>query len=94
MAPITHNEPDAGAGVLIPTRVRQALGLDNRQSWIIVDEINIFRWPGPDVRLSPKSKDGTPYYGQIPAALYEQVKTALISAYRSDDVIQTRRTEE
>ena len=46
LLPITHTPPGAdSAGIEIPVRVRQALGLDDTLSWMIVSEHNIDEWP-------------------------------------------------
>jgi len=46
LLPITHTPP-AGEmiGVEIPAAVKQAIGLDEAPSWVIVSEHNIDEWP-------------------------------------------------
>ena len=47
VVPITHSPPRANdAAVELPRRVKAHLGLDAQQSWVIVDELNQFFWPG------------------------------------------------
>lgn len=76
VSPITHTEPNNEIdGVEIPERVRNFLGLDNKRQWIIVNEINSFRWPGIDVYPIVYSS-GTYEYGMIPPKLFDIVKTA------------------
>ena len=54
VAPITHAAPGLGAAAIeIPTETKRRLGLDNERSWIITSEVNVFEWPGPDVRPLP-----------------------------------------
>lgn len=73
VVPVTHSKPGVDDGVEMPAIVKRDLSLDNDRSWIIVTEINRFRWPGPDIRLV----DGaTPYHGAIPDWLFEQVRAA------------------
>jgi hypothetical protein len=59
----------------IPLQTKARLGLDAEASWIITTEVNLFIWPGPDIRPVP---GGGPAYGLLPAAmstdLVEQVK--------------------
>jgi hypothetical protein len=44
--PITHTPPLGDAiGVEIPAKVRQAVGLDDAPSWVIVSEHNVDLWP-------------------------------------------------
>jgi hypothetical protein len=58
VAPITHTPPAKdGEAIELPPRVKQALGLDDDRSWIVLDEVNQFAWPGYDIRPVPESKD-------------------------------------
>lgn len=41
--------PDAGC-VALPAPVKQRLGLDGERSWVITSEVNVFTWPGSDLR--------------------------------------------
>ena len=73
VAPITHT-PSAndGEAIELPPSVKQALGLDHDRSWIVLDEVNQFAWPGYDIRPVPGSKDRFAY-GFIPPKLYDTV---------------------
>ena len=52
LLPITHSPPDADTvGIEIPAKVKQALGLDDAPSWVIVSEHNVDEWP--NAGLSP-----------------------------------------
>lgn len=71
VAPITHTPPTKDGEVIeLPPRVKQALGLDDDRSWIVLDEVNQFTWPGYDIRPVPGSKDRFAY-GFIPPKLYD-----------------------
>ena len=73
VAPITHTPPAKdGEAIELPLRVKQALGLDDDRSWIVLDEVNQFAWPGYDIRPVPGSKDRFAY-GFIPPKLYDVV---------------------
>ena len=73
VAPITHTPPTKdGEAVELPQRVKKALGLDDDRSWIVLDEVNQFSWPGYDLRPVPGSKDRFAY-GFIPPKLYDTV---------------------
>jgi hypothetical protein len=51
--PITHTPPDKGTvGVEIPAKVRQAIGLDDAPSWVIVSDHNIDECPTAASRRS------------------------------------------
>lgn len=87
VAPITHKEPSGTtAGVLIPPRVKQHLGLDHEKSWVITSEVNQFVWPGYDLRQLPGSKDKIDY-GFLPPNLFEIIKSNVL------DLIIKRRSK-
>lgn len=78
VAPITHAPPnDPGSGVEIPTAVKERLGLDQDRSWIVTNEVNIFTWPGFDLRPVDAARGFA--YGFLPRGL----ATATISAVRT-----------
>ncbi|WP_375402143.1 type II toxin-antitoxin system PemK/MazF family toxin [uncultured Sphingomonas sp.] len=73
VAPITHTPPAKDREAIeLPLRVKQALSLDGDRSWIVLDEVNQFAWPGYDIRPVPGSKDRFAY-GFIPPKLYDIV---------------------
>jgi hypothetical protein len=44
--PITHTPPAGDTvGVEIPPKVKEAIGLDDARSWVIVSEHNVDEWP-------------------------------------------------
>jgi hypothetical protein len=46
LLPITHSPPGVDTiGIEIPAKAKQALGLDELPSWIIVSEYNVDEWP-------------------------------------------------
>lgn len=85
VAPITHKSPLSDREFLeIPLRVKQALGLDDDRSWVILDEVNQFAWPGYDLRPIA-GKTGEVAYGFLPPRLFDQIRTGIL------DVILKRR---
>ncbi|WP_282759354.1 type II toxin-antitoxin system PemK/MazF family toxin [Komagataeibacter saccharivorans] len=81
VAAVTHTPPTPdAAAVEMPQKVKQHLGLDDAQSWIIVNEVNQFDWPGFDLRPLPGQND-TFAYGFIPPRLYEAVKATLLETH-------------
>jgi len=70
---ITRTPPAKdGEAIELPTRVKQALGLDDDCSWIVLDEVNQFTWPGYDIRPVPGTTDRFAY-GFIPPRLYDTI---------------------
>ena len=53
--PITSRKPRAGAtAVAFPDDVKARIGLDRRRpAWVIVDDANVFSWPGFDLVPQP-----------------------------------------
>lgn len=69
----------------IPIRVKQHLGLDDEHSWVILDEVNQFAWPGYDLRPIP-GKQGEMAYGFLPPRLFDQIRSGIL------DIILKRRS--
>lgn len=79
--PITHTRPDKNAvGVEIPAKVREALGLDDGPSWVIVSEHNVDEWPNGGLAPLP-GRLGVFSYGFIPPGLFAQVKASFLELY-------------
>ena len=93
VAPITHRPPRAASrAVELPVATRRRLGLDAARPWIVTDDLNRFVWPGPDLRPIP-GRPASFAYGLIPAALYEQVRLAVLDHAREGRVRRIDRTE-
>jgi hypothetical protein len=60
-------------GLAIPATVRQALGLDDEPSWIVVSEHNVDEWPNAGLAPLP-GRPGVFSYGLIPPSLFARVK--------------------
>lgn len=75
VAPITHSAPRPGdATVDLPAATIARLGLDGDRSWIVVQEVNVFVWPGPDLRPVDPADPGRGFaYGYLPKRLADRV---------------------
>lgn len=92
VAPITHVEPtNADNAVEIPAPVKHHLGLDDDRSWVMVNEVNIFIWPGPDLRPTPGSKSVFDY-GYLPPTLFERIKARMLALHGERRALGVRRT--
>jgi hypothetical protein len=79
MAPITHLEPmPPSQGIEIPPKVKQHLGLDHDRSWIIVNDLNVFTWPGFDLHQVPNAGAGIYHYGFLPPKLHRAIAERII----------------
>lgn len=89
VAPITHSEPDADTqAVELPPRVKQHLGLDDARSWVVVDEVNEFAWPGFDLAPNP---GGEIAYGHLPSKLYEKIRLRVLECAQAGALGRTVR---
>jgi PemK-like, MazF-like toxin of type II toxin-antitoxin system len=95
VAPITTREPaDPETALEIPTAIKRHLGLDPAtRSWIIAEELNRFRWPGPDLRRVPGSTPPRFDYGFLPPRLFGQLRARIVELHRRRRVGVTTRTE-
>ena len=75
--PITHTRPkDADAAVELPHGIKRHLGLDDLPSWVVLDELNVFVWPGFDLRHLP-GKPGQYAYGYLPPRFFDRLRERL-----------------
>ena len=89
VAPITHARPREPTGAIeVPVSIKRNLGLDDDPSWVVVDDLNVFQWPGFDLRPIPGSRDRYEY-GFVPPRFFELIKARLIERRR--ELSQTRR---
>lgn len=80
VAPITHTPPNPpGSGVEIPIRVRQALGLDNAQQWVILNDLNEFIWPGYHIYPLDNTMPVKFDYGHLPPKLFDAIRDKILS---------------
>ena len=90
VAPITHRPADALRAVEIPHKVKKHLGLDDDASFIVLDELNRFVWPGPDLRPLGRRQPGVFSYGILPLDIFHRVRdvAARLLAERSATVLK------
>ena len=69
--PITHSfSRDPRMAVEILQRLKSHLGLDDDRSWVVINEVNAFQWPGYDLR---RIQGGGWEYGQMPPRFMEEI---------------------
>jgi hypothetical protein len=92
VAPVTHTAPQYDAEAIeIPVNVKKQLGLDRDRSWIMVNELNRFMWPGPDIRPAPGSD--APFYDALPDWLFERVRQGVLKQNTGGKLKVTPRSE-
>jgi hypothetical protein len=79
--PITHAPPDSDTvAIEIPPKVRQAIGLDEAPSWVVVSDYNVDEWPNGLTHVP--GRPGIFSYGFIPPGLFAQVKARFLELVR------------
>lgn len=85
---ISHKPPLAFERTLeVPLKLKRHLGLDDEPAWIYTDQVNVFAWPGPDVRPADRLSSrpearGSCVIGRLPDKWFEAVKQHLAESYR------------
>ena len=74
VVPITHSVPLSSEGAIeLPIQTKLRLGLDDQASWIITSEVNVFTWPGPDLRPIQIGEGARFAFSYLPARLTTQM---------------------
>ncbi|WP_395677381.1 hypothetical protein [Inquilinus sp.] len=82
LLPITHTPPSGDTtGIEIPAKVKQAIGLDDAPSWVIISEHNIDEWPNGGLSMVPGTS-GVFAYGFIPPGLFARIKAEFLELAR------------
>ena len=92
VVPVTSRQPRPGRGsVEIPGKVQAHLGLKAGQCWVVIDEVNKFIWPGPDL-AQIHGQPGTFHYGFIPPKLYKIIITGCTGMAKAHQLGTVTRT--
>ena len=84
--PITHTPTEEAPSIAIPAKVKLHLGLDPDASWIVLDEVNEFFWPGVDLRPVSRLRPGVWTFAVLPMEIFEEIQAKLRG------LLQQRRT--
>lgn len=87
--PVTHQSAEEARSVAIPQKVKRHLGLDVGDSWIVLDEVNEFFWPGVDLRPVSRSKPGVWTFGILPTELFDEIRAKLRAVLRQRRTFRT-----
>jgi hypothetical protein len=92
--PVTHTPPSVPENAIeIPMAIKRHLGLDTERSWIVISEVNRFRWPGADLRPIPGHDISTSVYGMLPPGFFARVREAFVTRLARRKVKAVPRTE-
>jgi hypothetical protein len=86
--PITHRPSEPERSIAIPPRIKQHLGLDANASWIVLDEVNEFYWPGVDLRPISRSRPGVWTFGVLPVELFDEIRERLRAILRQRQTLR------
>jgi hypothetical protein len=93
VAPITHVPPnDPNVAVEIPARVKEYLGLDSDRSWVVLEEVNVFTWPGFDLRPVRRGETRVEY-GMLPPKFFQQLIAKFTELHTQGKVAAASRDE-
>jgi hypothetical protein len=91
---ITHAAPTSDQDAIeIPAVIKRNLGLDDARSWVVLTELNVFVWPGPDLRPAGALSADSVLYGYLPAGFFTTIRNRLAANIRAGRVRQVGRTE-
>jgi hypothetical protein len=91
LLPVTHTPPTGDTvGIEIPQRVREALGLDDARSWVIVSDHNVGEWPSAGVLPLP-GRQGVFSYGFVPPRLFSEIKARFVALAEQGRSARVRR---
>jgi hypothetical protein len=60
---------------------------------VVVNEANLFHWPGPDLRLLPGKGPESAIYGFLPPGFFRVVRDRFLAADRAKKAAKVARTE-
>jgi hypothetical protein len=94
---ISHMPPSGRQALEVPAKLRRWIGLDERPQWIYTDEVNVFVWPGPDLRparyISRRPVDAeTCILGPLPNDWFAEVQRHFRQSYEMRVVNVVKRT--
>lgn len=92
--PITHTPPLVDRDAMeIPAETKGRLGLDQARSWVVLTEVNVFAWPGPDLRSVTGSVDGPVTYGYLPRGFFRVIRDRFVAKHGGRAIRFVTRTE-
>lgn len=68
------------------------LGVDDERSWVVLDEFNVFTWPGFDLRPI-KGGDGRVDFGFLPPRFFDSLIEKIKELRREGNLKQITRDE-
>lgn len=76
-----------------PPLVAKHLGLDGDSSWIVLDDVNVFSWPGFDLRQIPEQA-GCYAYGLLPPRFCKTIVRRFSELRQAEAIVETFRDDD
>lgn len=93
VAPITHSQPkDPTVALEIPSAVKTHLRLDGERSWVILDEFNVFTWPGFDLASVAGARERYDF-GFVPPSLFRKIIEKFTELRHQKRIVATLRDD-
>lgn len=95
---ISHKPPSKDERALqVPVKLQKWLGLDDQPCWIYTGQMNVFAWPGPDLRPAGylsrrKDAEGSCVIAPLPTDWFETVKEHVLESHRLKKLDIQKRT--
>lgn len=86
--PITHRPGNPDRSIALPAKVKRHLGMDADASWIVLDELNEFLWPGVDLRPVSRAKPGVWTFGVLPVEVFDEIRAKLRAIVRQRQTVR------
>lgn len=94
VVPITHSRhSDPETAIEIPSRLAKHLGLDSDTSWVVLEDVNVFSWPGYDLRQIPEQA-GRYDYGLLPPRFFEKIVQRFTELQHAGRIAGTSRDDD
>jgi len=90
---MTWRTPNRKSAIEIPGRVTEHLGLDSDASWAVLEDVNVFTWPGYDLRQIP-GQAGRYNYGLLPPRFFESIVKRFAELRKGGQIAETSRDVE
>jgi hypothetical protein len=92
--PITDTPPAGRQNTVeVPAAVKVRLGLEAERSWMVLDEVNDFIWPGADLRFRSGKGPESAAYGFLPPTLFRVIRDRFLAPVRAQQAARVARTD-
>ena len=73
--------------------IKSHLGLDAARSWVVINESNLFAWPGPDLRRIANDADSSVAYGLLPPRFFNEIRRKFLESEQEVALNRIQRTD-